>query len=104
MTRTLIASALALGVGMAAGQSMLALSPAQAQNAAAQTASFAVDNMTCALCPATVKSAMARVKGVQSVKVDLGARTATVVFDPAVATIEAIAAASTKAGFPAAPT
>lgn len=70
--------------------------------AATQTATFAVENMTCALCPVTVKSAMQRVNGVKSVAIDFAAKTATVVFDPSVTSIEAIAAASTNAGYPAA--
>ena len=66
-----------------------------------QTATFAVENMTCALCPVTVKAAMGRVDGVRSVKIDFDAKTATVVFNPALASAEAIAAASTNAGYPA---
>jgi mercuric ion binding protein len=44
---------------------------------------------------------MEGVAGVRSVTVDFDARTATVVFDPARTTIEAIAAASANAGYPA---
>ncbi|CEJ16046.1 Mercuric transport protein periplasmic component precursor [bacterium YEK0313] len=69
--------------------------------AATQTTTFAVQNMTCALCPVTVKRAMEGVKGVKSVTVDFDAKTATVVYDPSVATPDAIAAASTNAGYPA---
>ena len=74
--------------------------PAAAQ-AATRTLTFAIENMTCALCPVTVKSAMERVSGVRSVRIDFDGKTATVVFDPTVATPEAIAAASTNAGYPA---
>ncbi|GAB4124161.1 MAG: hypothetical protein Kow00104_08590 [Rhodothalassiaceae bacterium] len=63
---------------------------------------FAISNMTCALCPITVKKAMEGVAGVKSVAVDFDAKTATVVFDPAVTNADAIAAASTNAGYPAA--
>ena len=70
--------------------------------AAVRSATFAVENMTCALCPATVKKAMEQVNGVQSVEIDFDAKTATVVFDPAATSVEAIAAASTNAGYPAA--
>lgn len=73
------------------------------QTVAAKTATFTVENMTCALCPVTVKKAMAGVHGVSSVTVDFEAKTATVVFDPSVASAESIAAASTGAGYPAAP-
>lgn len=67
-----------------------------------QTATFDVPSMTCALCPVTVRKAMEGVDGVRQVEVDFNARTATVVFDPSVTTIEAIAAASANAGYPAA--
>lgn len=75
--------------------------PAAAQVAAAQTTTFAIENMTCALCPVTVKTAMEGVAGVESVSVDFDAKTATVTFDPSVTSPEAIAAASTNAGYPA---
>ena len=81
----------------------LAAETSTVQAAAVETRTFAVDNMTCSLCPLTVKTAMERVEGVRSVTVDFAARTATVTFDPAVATSEAIAAASTNAGYPARP-
>ena len=68
---------------------------------ASRTATFAVENMTCALCPVTVKQAMEGVRGVKSVWIDFDAKTATVVFDPSKATVAAIAAASTNAGYPA---
>jgi mercuric ion binding protein len=72
-----------------------------AAEAGEQSARFAVANMTCALCPATVKSAMARVPGVRAVTVSFGAGTADVVFDPARASVAAIAAASAAVGYPA---
>ncbi|WP_337847920.1 heavy-metal-associated domain-containing protein [Sphingomonas sp.] len=82
----------------------LGASVAQASSStatASRTATFTVENMTCALCPITVKKAMEGVKGVKSVRIDFDAKTATVVFDPAKATLTAIAAASTNAGYPA---
>lgn len=76
--------------------------PAAAQAVAAeQTVTFTVDNMTCALCPITVKRAMEGVEGVRAVEIDLDARTATVVFDTAATSTDAIAAASASAGYPA---
>ena len=71
------------------------------QVAAAQTTSFTIRNMTCALCPITVRMAMEGVAGVKSVTVDVDAKTATVSFDPSVTNPDAIAAASTDAGYPA---
>ena len=66
-----------------------------------QTQTFAIENMTCALCPVTVKKAMSNVSGVKSVEVNFDAKTATVEFDPAVTTIDEIASSSTSAGYPA---
>ncbi len=86
------------------------VTPAAAQQAATtapageRTQVFNVDNMTCALCPITVRKAIEKVAGVKSVSADFATRTATVVYDPAIASIEAIAAASRDAGYPAAPT
>lgn len=72
------------------------------QAVAAETATFSVENMTCALCPVTVKKAMSGVRGVSAVTVDFESRTATVVFDPSMTSAESIAAASAGAGYPAA--
>ena len=80
----------------------MATIPAAAQSLAAeQTVTFTVDNMTCALCPVTVKRAMEGVEGVRAVEIDFDARTATVVFDTAATSVDAIAAASANAGYPA---
>jgi len=65
-----------------------------------QTAAFTIKNMTCAMCPITVRTAMQGVDGVTSVKINFAMRTALVVFDPVKASIETIAAASTNAGYP----
>ena len=70
--------------------------------AKARTVTFVVENMTCALCPITVKRAMEAVEGVQSVLINYEARTATVQFNPAAVSPQSIAAASTGAGYPAA--
>ncbi|MGB3408589.1 MAG: cation transporter [Jannaschia sp.] len=76
--------------------------PAAAQTVAAeQTDTFAVDNMTCALCPVTVKRAMEGVEGVRAVEIDFEARTATVIFDTAATSADAIATAWANAGYPA---
>lgn len=84
------------------GLAPLSVAPALAQDAAKmETKVFSIENMTCALCPVTVKKAMEKVAGVKSVTVDFDAKTATVIFDPSIATIEDIADASTFAGYPA---
>lgn len=69
--------------------------------AAERTITMNVENMTCAACPVTVRTAMKSVPGVKDVKVDFANKTAVVVFDAAQATTDAIAEASRLAGFPA---
>ena len=102
MIKTLI-----LSLALAAPALAAAPPPASAAgleaNAAVQTqrVKFAIENMTCATCPITVKTAMKRVRGVQSVEIDFEQKTAIVLFDPSVATVSDIASASTKAGYPA---
>ena len=92
------------------GTLMLGL-PAVAPTAFAQSATeaapvlaevtFDVPGMTCALCPVTVRAAMSGVEGVQSVEVNFDARTAHVIFDPALTDAAAISSASEQAGYPA---
>jgi len=79
----------------------LALSPLAALAGAPQTIIIDVKNMTCAVCPITVRKALEKVKGVASVKVDLAAKTATVTFDPDKANAAALIKATTEAGYPA---
>ena len=76
---------------------------AQSTTAATETvtATFAIQNMTCAMCPITVRKAMEGVEGVRSVDVDFETKTATAVFDPSTTSTTDIAAASTNAGYPA---
>ena len=76
---------------------------AQAGFAAERTVTFAVANMTCASCPFIVKQSMAAVSGVVGVDVSFEAKTATVSFDDTKTDQDAIAAASTNAGYPAKP-
>jgi len=83
-----------------------AIAPATYAQSISQTelaeATFYIENMTCALCPVTVKAAMSGVEGVQSVEVNFDARTAHVSFDPTKTDIAAIALASEQSGYPAA--
>ena len=74
---------------------------ASATFAAERTITFAVDNMTCALCPYIVKTSMAAVPGVTKVAVSFEAKTATVTFDDTRTNPDAIANASTNVGYPA---
>jgi mercuric ion binding protein len=106
MERSLIFSAALLSLGGFGTVVMTTTSPGAAeptsvQMAIAQTTTFAIQNMTCALCPVTVRKAIEGVNGVTSVKVDLDAKTVTVVFDPSTTNQDAIATASADAGYPA---
>lgn len=107
MKRILTISVAVLGFAAAGLLSPGIINALSAPPAAAQGTStlrqsvFAIENMTCALCPVTVRKAIERVRGVKTVSVDFDAKTATVVYNPAVATPAAIAAASTNAGYPA---
>lgn len=98
--RTLFVVAL---LGLAPALQVAATIPAATAQtiAAEETVTFTVDNMTCALCPVTVKHAMTSVDGVRAVEINFAARTATVVFDAAVTSPDAISTASTNAGYPA---
>lgn len=106
MTFSFVALTAALG-----GYSVMAQTPAQDHanhntsqaTVSEQTATFNVENMTCAMCPITVRTAMEKVNGVKSVVVDYDTKTATVVFNPSVTTPAQIAAASTNVGYPAKP-
>lgn len=79
----------------------LLLFPAATALAAERKVTLRVENMTCALCPVTVRAAIERVPGVADVQVDLDSGTAVVVFDDAHATIDDVTNASSRAGYPA---
>lgn len=68
--------------------------------AAPQTVTLDVQNMTCAVCPLTVKKALERVTGVQQVTVDYASKTATVHFDDAIASSDKLTEATQAAGYP----
>jgi mercuric ion binding protein len=78
------------------------LTVTSAFGAATQTVVLDVQNMTCELCPITVKKSLVQVPGVASAKVDLDKKTATVQFDPDKATPAILVKATTNAGFPSA--
>jgi mercuric ion binding protein len=73
---------------------------AQPALAAERSTTFSIANMSCALCPITVKSAIAQAPGVISVEVDADLGRAIVRYEDEHATTAAIAAASTNAGYP----
>ena len=82
--------------------SVVVLAVTPAFGAATQTVVLDVQNMTCELCPITVKKSLEQVPGVASTKVDLDKKTATVQFDPDKAAPAALVKATTNAGFPSA--
>lgn len=59
-----------------------------------------VQNMTCELCPITVKKALEQVPGVDATTIDLAKKTATVKFDPDRTNVAALVKATTNAGYP----
>lgn len=95
---------LLLAVLILAPLGMIAVAPIHAAEAATtKTVSLAVENMSCATCPITVRKALEKVPGVTKVKVDFDTKTATVTFDPAKADVEALTKATTEAGYPSKP-
>ncbi len=68
--------------------------------AASRTVILDVQNMTCAVCPITVKKALEHVSGVQQVTVDYVSKTAIVEFDDTVATADKLTEATKNAGYP----
>ncbi|HEY2122272.1 MAG TPA: mercury resistance system periplasmic binding protein MerP [Chthoniobacterales bacterium] len=67
---------------------------------ALQTVTLDVKNMTCAVCPITVKKALEKVTGVTSATVDFDKKTASVTFDPDKANPATLAKATLDAGYP----
>ncbi|MDE1943791.1 MAG: heavy-metal-associated domain-containing protein [Betaproteobacteria bacterium] len=104
MKKTLLIGLAALA--MAGGGVALALGGAARDRpagvaAAQKQTTFAIENMTCAACPITVRKAMEGVAGVSAVSVDFAAKTARASYDPQRTSAARIAAASTGAGYPA---
>jgi Cu+-exporting ATPase len=70
---------------------------------ATREADFSVGGMTCASCVAHVEKALRTAPGVESARVNLARGRASVRFDPAQTDPEKVAAAVSRAGYPAAP-
>ena len=81
--------------------SMAALSPSAAVTAAPQTVTFEISNMTCSVCPITVKKALQKVPGVAKVNVSYERKEARVTFDDTKASVAKLEDASFEAGYPA---
>jgi periplasmic mercuric ion binding protein len=71
--------------------------------AAEQTVTLAVQHMTCAACPRTVKASLQAVPGVTNVIVSAEDKTAIVTYDDSKAQVDALVKATTNAGYPSAP-
>ncbi|HCT3663405.1 TPA: mercury resistance system periplasmic binding protein MerP [Pseudomonas aeruginosa] len=79
---------------------LLASVPLAVLAATPETVTLAVQNMSCELCPITVKKSLEKVPGVSAVNVDFDKKTATVTYDADKAKPEALTSATTNAGYP----
>ncbi len=68
--------------------------------AATRTMTLAVEKMTCAVCPITVKKALNRVAGVTNTEVSYERKEAVVTFDDTKTSVTALIKATTDAGYP----
>jgi mercuric ion binding protein len=78
----------------------ITLLPFAALAATPRTAVLDVQNMTCSLCPVTVKKSLEHVPGVSHVRIDFEKKTATVTFDADKTSAGALTKATTDAGYP----
>lgn len=69
--------------------------------AAPQTVTLEVSNMTCSVCPITVKKALQKVPGVRKVEVSYARKEARVTFENTQASIAQLEDATFEAGYPA---
>jgi mercuric ion binding protein len=67
---------------------------------AAQIAVLDVQNMTCEICPVTVKKSLEKVPSVSQARIDFAKKTATVKFDADKTNAAALVKATTDAGYP----
>ena len=79
---------------------LAALMPLAALSATPRTAVLDVQNMTCNLCPITVKKSLEKVPGVSQTQIDFTKKTATVTFDAEKTAAAALVKATTDAGYP----
>lgn len=68
--------------------------------AAEKTVVLSVPGMNCSACPITVRKALQKVPGVSAVKATLEPPQATVSFDDAKTTVDALTKATANAGYP----
>jgi len=70
---------------------------------AEKTVTLAVERMTCALCPITVRKSLEAVPGVEHVVVSREDHSAVVTYDDAKTQVDSFVKATTNAGYPSAP-
>jgi periplasmic mercuric ion binding protein len=68
--------------------------------AAKKAVTLVVPGMTCAACPITVKTALAKVAGVERIDVSFEKRQAVVTYDDTKTTVAALTNATAGAGYP----
>lgn len=68
--------------------------------AATKTVNLSVPGMTCSACPITVKKALGKVDGVVKAEVSFEKKEATVTYDDAKTTVNALLTATKNAGYP----
>lgn len=68
-----------------------------------RTLTLAVQNMYCDACPLIVRKSLEAVPGVAKAVVSFKEKTAIVTYDDSKTSVNALAAATTKAGYPSAP-
>lgn len=90
-----LASALIVGLLLVSGHSV----SVPTANAASRTVTLNVENMYCALCPLTVKTALEKVDGVEQATVFYEEATAIVLFDDSETDTQHLTEATTKAGY-----
>lgn len=83
----------ALGFGLVASRTF----------AAERTVTLAVQNMTCATCPYTVRRSLEAVPGVANVVVSFEDKTAVVTYEDTKTDMQALTTATATAGYPSTP-
>lgn len=76
------------------------VAPSNVILAASRTVTLDVKNMTCAICPLTVKKALEHVAGVQQVSVSYADKAATVHYEDTATTADQLTEATKNAGYP----
>ncbi|MFQ5660892.1 MAG: mercury resistance system periplasmic binding protein MerP [Gammaproteobacteria bacterium] len=65
-----------------------------------QVVTLEVENMTCMMCPVTVRKSLTRLDGVNKAEVSYKSKTATVTYDPQKVTVAELIRTTTNAGYP----